>query len=151
MKNLNNCDSLKDYIEYLECLKKNFKSILVDHKKAYFDWKLSPIANDTDFKKTKKQMDINVNNKISKLIIKLNELFISNQKKLDNKTKDLNEIKKKLKIIENLYKNENDIDKASGPLENNLSKELLHDYLYSSFLFFGILFSSTFLFKNFYK
>jgi hypothetical protein len=54
-------------------------------------------------------------------------------------------------VIENLYKGENDIDRASGPLENNLSKELLHDYLYTSFLFFGIIFSSTCLIKNIYK
>ena len=145
------CNNLNKYNDNLGCCKQNFQTIIPVHKQAYINWKLSPSSNDTDFKKSKSNLDKNVNKYIQNIRLNLEELFKNNQTKLDKKDKTLKAIKIKLKTVENLYKGENDIDRASGPLENDLSKEILHDYVYTTFLFFGIIFSSTFLIKNFYK
>jgi hypothetical protein len=145
------CDSLKKYEDNLGCCIKNFKTILPEHKQAYVNWKLSSSADDSAFKKTNTNLDKNLNSYIQKIKLNLEEAFKQNQKLLEKKKNILKDMKIKLKVVENLYKGANDIDNASGPLENNLSKEILHDYAYTTFLFFGIAFSSTFLIKNFYK
>lgn len=148
---MRDCDSIKDYGDSLGCCKSNFKTILNEHRQAYIDWKLSPSSNDTEFKKTSNKLNVNVNNQMQQIKVNLEDVFNKNQKTLNSKKKILKKIKNKLKIIENLYKGESDVEKASGPLQNNLSKEVLHDYIYSAFLFCGIVFSSTFIIKNFYK
>jgi|UniRef100_A0A6C0BZ74 hypothetical protein len=148
---MKNCISIGKTGDSLGCCSENFKTILNDHKKAYINWKLSPTSNDTEFKKTSNKLNINVNNYMQKIKVNLEEIFNKNQKTLDDRKKVLKTIKNKLKIIETLYKGENDVEKASGPLQNDLSKEILHDYIYSTFLFCGIIFSSSFLIKNFYN
>ena len=149
MGDLEKCNSIDKYSEYLECCNTNFNTILKDHKKAYIDFKLT--SNGSGFKKTADNLEVNVNNNILKLTNKLNDIFNKNKKILDTKTKELNTLKIKSKIAENLYKDENDIDNASGTLENDLSKEILHDYLYLTFLFLGTITSSAFIIKNIYK
>ena len=107
--------------------------------------------NESEFQKTTNSLETNVNNNILKLTMKLNDIFKKNKAILINKTKALKSLKIKSKIAENLYKGENDIDNAAGTLENDLSKELLHDYLYVTFLFLGTIASSAFIIKNVYK
>jgi len=148
MGDLEKCKSIDEYSEYLECCRNNFNTILKDHKKAYVNWKLT--LNESEFQKTSNSLETNVNSNILKLTIKLNDIFKKNKAMLINKTKALKDLKIKSKIAENLYKDENDIDNASGTLENDLSKELLHDYLYVTFLFLGTIASSAFIIKNIY-
>jgi len=148
MGDLEKCSSIDKYNEYLECCNTNFNTILKDHKKAYVNWKLT--LNESEFQKTSNSLETNVNSNILKLTIKLNDIFKKNKAMLINKTKALKDLKIKSKIAENLYKDENDIDNASGTLENDLSKELLHDYLYVTFLFLGTIASSAFIIKNIY-
>tara|TARA_B110000908_G_C10240113_1_gene445581 strand:+ start:943 stop:1392 length:450 start_codon:yes stop_codon:yes gene_type:complete len=149
MGDLEKCNSIDEYSEYLGCCRNNFNIILKDHKKSYINWKLT--LNKSEFQKTTNSLETNVNSNILKLTIKLNDIFKKNKAILINKTKELNELKIKSKIAENLYKGENDIDNAAGTLENDLSKELLHDYLYVTFLFLGTIASSAFIIKNIYK
>ena len=145
------CNSLKDYKDNLGCCRKNFKTILPEHKQGYINWKMSATSDDSEFKKTKSNLEKNVNSHIQKIKLNLEEAFKKNQSILEEKKNILKEMKVKMNIVENLYKGANDKDNASGPLENDLSKEILHDYVYTTFLFFGIAFSATFLVKNFYK
>ena len=149
MGDLEKCSSIDKYNEYLECCKTNFNTILKDHKKAYINWKLT--SNESEFKKTTDSLETNVNSNILKLTIKLNDIFKKNKPILITKAAKLKILKIQAKIAENLYKDENDIDNASSTLENDLSKELLHDYLYVTFLFLGTIASSTFIIKNIYK
>jgi len=149
MGDLEKCSSIDKYNEYLECCKTNFNAILKDHKKAYINWKLT--LDESEFQKTTTSLETNVNNNILKLTIKLNDIFKKNKAILITKAAKLKTLKIKSKIAENLYKDENDIDNASSTLENDLSKELLHDYLYVTFLFLGTIASSAFIIKNIYK
>jgi len=149
MGDLEKCSSIDKYNEYLECCKTNFNAILKDHKKAYINWKLT--LDESEFQKTTTSLETNVNNNILKLTIKLNDIFKKNKAILITKAAKLKTLKIQAKIAENLYKGENDIDNASGTLENDLSKELLHDYLYVTFLFLGTIASSAFIIKNIYK
>ena len=149
MEDLEKCNSIDKYSEYLECCTENFKIILKDHKKAYINYKLT--SNETEFKNTTNSLEKNINNNILKLTTKLNDIFKKNKKTLIDKSAKLKALKIQAKITENLYKDENDIDNASGTLENDLSKELLHDYLYVTFLFLGTIASSSFIIKNIYK
>jgi len=149
MGDLEKCKSIDEYSEYLECCGNNFNTILKDHKKAYINWKLT--LNESEFQKTTNSLETNINNNILKLTIKLNDIFKKNKAILISKTKALKALKIKSKISETLYKGENDIDNAAGTLENDLSKELLHDYLYVTFLFLGTVASSAFIIKNIYK
>ena len=149
MGDLEKCSSIDKYNEYLECCKTNFNAILKDHKKAYINWKLT--LDESKFQKTTTSLETNVNNNILKLTIKLNDIFKKNKPILITKAAKLKILKIQAKIAENLYKDENDIDNASGTLENDLSKELLHDYLYVTFLFLGTIASSVFIVKNIYK
>jgi len=149
MGDLEKCNSIDKYSEYLECCKTNFNTILKDHKKSYIQLKLT--SNETEFKKTTDSLEKNVNNNILKLTTNLNGIFKKNKKTLLDKAVKLKALKIQAKIAENLYKGENDIDNASGTLENDLSKELLHDYLYVTFLFLGTIASSAFIIKNIYK
>ena len=149
MGDLEKCSSIDKYNEYLECCKTNFNAILKDHKKAYINWKLT--SNESEFKKTTDSLETNVNSNILKLTIKLNDIFKKNKGILITKAAKLKALKIQAKIAETLYKDENDIDNAAGTLENDLSKELLHDYLYVTFLFLGTIASSAFIIKNIYK
>ena len=149
MEDLEKCKSIDEYENYLKCCKTNFSIIMKEHKKSYINWKLT--SNNEDFKKTKNILEKNVNSKILKLKINLNNIFNKNKKIIEEKRNILKDLQLKTKVIEKLYKGENDIDNASSTLENDISKELIHDYLYLTFLFFGIISSSTFLFKNIYK
>jgi len=149
MGDLEKCSSIDKYNEYLECCKTNFNAILKDHKKAYINWKLT--LDESEFQKTTTSLETNVNNNILKLTIKLNDIFKKNKAILITKAAKLKTLKIQAKIAENLYKDENDIDNAASTLENDLSKELLHDYLYVTFLFLGTIASSAFIIKNIYK
>ena len=149
MGDLEKCSSIDKYNEYLECCKTNFNTILKDHKKAYINWKLT--SNESEFKKTTDSLETNVNSNILKLTIKLNDIFKKNKGILITKAAKLKALKTQAKIAETLYKDENDIDNAASTLENDLSKELLHDYLYVIFLFLGTIASSAFIIKNIYK
>ena len=149
MGDLEKCSSIDKYSEYLECCNTNFNTILKDHKKAYINWKLT--LDESEFQKTTTSLETNVNNNILKLTMKLNEIFKKNKATLITKAAKLKTLKIQAKIAENLYKDENDIDNAASTLENDLSKELLHDYLYVTFLFLGTIASSAFIIKNIYK
>ena len=147
MVSFKKCENVGEYLNNLNCCLDNFSSLKEELKLGYRDWKLNDDKNSYDSVIVKKQ--VNVDNLISKLRLKLNEDYTANKNKLEEMNLELNNAKSSLERWIKKYNKEKNSDLASGPLNKDTSKELIQEYLYLGFLTVGVIFSSSFLYKTF--